>query len=401
MANLLSLDVSTPQGPSGVLSKETGKFFFGYGRAAASAAISLTMPVRVSQYVWPALHPVFQMNLPEGFMLEALRNRFAKVMTLDPMLLLAISGGPAAIGRVRVASPRPEFGVPTEPLHQGESLSEILAWDGAESLFAALVDRYLLRAGISGVQPKVLVPEARPAASAKATVVTQDLIVKSGRKEYPGLAANEFLCMSMAKEAGLLVPEFFLSKDHELFVMRRFDRTAKGDAIGFEDMAVLTGRSAEQKYLGSYAELARVVRIFASPAQVQESLHALFDSVALSCIVGNGDAHLKNFGLLYSDPTLEDCRLAPAFDIVNTTSYLPEDVLALTLGGNKSFFASRQGILDLARSCDVHDVPKRIEKLLLAVERVISREAEIADTIPAVLAAVQQGAEQFQKTFCP
>jgi len=104
MANLLSLDVSTPQGPSGVLSKETGKFFFGYGRAAASAAISLTMPVRVSQYVWPALHPVFQMNLPEGFMLEALRNRFAKVMTLDPMLLLAISGGSAAIGRVRVAS---------------------------------------------------------------------------------------------------------------------------------------------------------------------------------------------------------------------------------------------------------------------------------------------------------
>jgi serine/threonine-protein kinase HipA len=86
---------------------------------------------------------------------------------------------------------------------------------------------------------------------------------------------------------------------------------------------------------------------------------------------------------------------------VNTTSYLPEDVLALTLGGNKSFFASRQGILDLARSCDVHDVRQRIEKLLLAVERVISREAAIVETIPAVLAAVQQGAGQFQKTFCP
>ena len=49
----------------------------------------------------------------------------------------------------------------------------------------------------------------------------------------------------------------------------------------------------------------------------------------------------------------------------------------------------------------MHDVRQRIEKLLLAVERVISREAAIVDTIPAVLAAVQQGAEQFQKTFCP
>jgi len=56
----------------------------------------------------------------------------------------------------------------------------------------------------------------------------------------------------------------------------------------------------------------------------------LFDSVALSCPVGNGDAHLKNFGLLCTDPTLEDCLLAPAFGIVNTTSYLPEDVLTLS-----------------------------------------------------------------------
>jgi serine/threonine-protein kinase HipA len=37
--------------------------------------------------------------------------------------------------------------------------------------------------------------------------------------------------------------------------------------------------------------------------------------VALSCVVGNGDAHLKNFGLLYTDPTTSNCRLAPVFDV--------------------------------------------------------------------------------------
>jgi serine/threonine-protein kinase HipA len=284
---------------------------------------------------------------------------------------------------------------------KGEQLSEILAWDGAENLFAELVDRYILRAGISGVQPKVLVPEWMPTEPSKATVITQDLIVKSGRKEYPGLAANEFLCMSMAKEAGLVVPEFFLSRDRELFVMRRFDRSTNGTAIGFEDMAVLMGRSAGQKYTGSYADVARAVRIFSSPEYVQDSLLALFDSVTLSCIVGNGDAHLKNFGLLYADPTQDDCRLAPVFDIVNTTSYLPEDVLALTLSGNKSFFASRQGLLDFAQVCDVRDVRSRVEKLLLAAERVMQRETEIVESIPHIADAIGHGADLFKKTFCP
>ena len=64
--------------------------------------------------------------------------------------------------------------------------------------------------------------------------------------------------------------------------------------------------------------------------------------------MGNGDAHLKNFGLLYSEPTQRDARLAPAYDIVNTTAYIPEDVLALDLVGNKSLFASRQGLLEFA-----------------------------------------------------
>ena len=76
----------------------------------------------------------------------------------------------------------------------------------------------------------VLVPQVASSlvmepAPSKATVRTLDLIVKSGCQEYPGLAANEFLCMSIAKASGLAVPEFHLSNNKELFVMQRFDRT--------------------------------------------------------------------------------------------------------------------------------------------------------------------------------
>ena len=65
------------------------------------------------------------------------------------------------------------------------------------------------------------------------------MIVKSGLSEFPGLAINEYVCMSAVAGAGIPVPECFLSNDRKLFVMRRFDRRSDGRALGFEDMAVL------------------------------------------------------------------------------------------------------------------------------------------------------------------
>lgn len=402
MNDATHLRVSTPQGDAGELTQEQGQFLFAYGPASADAAVSLTMPVRKAQYARAALHPIFQMNLPEGFLLEELQNRLAKIIPLEPMLLLALSGGQSPIGRVAVQS---NFMNPLAGEQgKGERLSEILAWDGTESLFAELVDKYIYRTGISGVQPKVLVPQAMATqvmepAHSKATVRTPDLIVKSGRQEYPGLAANEFLCMSIAKESGLVVPEFYLSNNKELFVMQRFDRTPAGIPIGFEDMAALAGFSARDKYKTSYTHVAKLVEAFASGPHVIPSLQALFDMVALSCVVGNGDAHLKNFGLLYTDPTSSDCRLAPTFDVVNTTAYIPEDVLALDLCGQKSFFAVRQGLLDFAKVCQVPDPRDRVQRLILTAELVIRREAEVAESIAHVVAAIQHGMDMLKEVF--
>ncbi|MES2946937.1 MAG: type II toxin-antitoxin system HipA family toxin [Pseudomonadota bacterium] len=392
------LRVSTPQGDAGELTQEQEQFLFAYGSAAsASAAVSLTMPVRKSQYARAALHPIFQMNLPEGFLLEQLQNRLAKIIHLEPMLLLALSGGQSPIGRVAVQS---NFMNPLASVQgKGEQLGEILAWNGTESLFAELVDKYIYRTGISGVQPKVLVPQVMAPAHSKATVQTADLIVKSGRQEYPGLAANEFLCMSIAKESGLVVPEFYLSNNKELFVMQRFDRTPDGIPLGFEDMAALAGFSARDKYKTSYTHVAKLVEAFASGSHVIPSLHALFDMLVLSCVVGNGDAHLKNFGLLYTDPTSTDCRLAPTFDVVNTTAYIPEDVLALDLCGQKSFFAARQGLLDFAKVCQVADPRDRVQRLILTAEMVIRREADVVESIPHVVAAIQHCMDTLKEVF--
>ncbi len=105
MKPLHSLQISTPQGKSGSLNKEGDQYLFTYSEVAANASISLNMPVRKAQYAHSVLHPIFQMNLPEGFMLEELRNRLAKIVNLDPMLLLSLTGAQCPIGRVTVQSP--------------------------------------------------------------------------------------------------------------------------------------------------------------------------------------------------------------------------------------------------------------------------------------------------------
>jgi serine/threonine-protein kinase HipA len=388
----LRLDVSTPQGPAGVLAREEAYRFAYSPHAPAEVAVSLTMPPRLQPYDSANLHPIFQMNLPEGYLLERLRNRLAKTTGMEPMLLLALLGGDAAIGRIRFA------GATAAPKQAGESLSAILAYRGAEGLFDSLVDRYLMRSALSGVQPKLLVPEA-PEAGHKAAALTSELIIKSGLAEFPGLAINEFLCMSIARAAGLPGPEFYLSDDRQLFVMRRFDRDEQGRPLGFEDMAVLTGKDAAAKYQGSYEAIARVIGLYCPPEQVGPALARLFEMVALSCIVQNGDAHLKNFGLLYRSAA--DATLAPAYDIVNTTAYIPEDSLALTLGGSKSFSATRQTLLEFAGRCQLRPAQAKarlIELAQTAIE-VLRQHQDLANEVPAVANAIRQEAQRYLQTF--
>lgn len=394
--------IVTPQGESGELSStQGGDYLFRYGLDCdTQSQISLTMPLRDTAFTARNLHPVFQMNLPEGYVLERLRNRLAKTTPINPMLLIALTGSGSPIGRISVKSAAIDQMLIHERAPEGKSLSDILSWTGAGDLFSELVDSYLLRTGISGVQPKVIVPETTEwTAAPRSTLLMPELIVKSGREEFPGLAINEFLCMDAARRAGMPVPEFYLSDNRQLFVMRRFDREADQRPIGFEDMAVLMGLGTEQKYDSSYENIAKAVRLFCAPNHVRGSLEQLFDIVALSCIVGNGDAHLKNFGILYADPLGGDAHLAPAYDIVNTTAYLPDDSLALRLAGSKSLFSSRLGILELASRCDIPAPRARLQQLTRATRDSLSANHALAQHAPKVLTAIQHSLSLYEQSF--
>ena len=161
--------------------------------AKKDAQVSLTMPVRLKSWVSRDLHPIFQMNLPEGALLEAIRRAIAKIIGEDDLSILRVTGG-NQVGRNRFALPgeaHPD--IQATP----ESLSELLSYPDTGELFHELVERYALRSGISGVQPKVMLE-----ATDRATLTSAVYIVKSWGPECPFLAANDFFFMTAAKRAG-------------------------------------------------------------------------------------------------------------------------------------------------------------------------------------------------------
>jgi len=330
MPEVSSLAVWVAGKKAGLLACEKrNEYVFAYAPdVSTDAQVSLTMPVRLESWVSRDLHPIFQMNLPEGALLETIRRAIAKVIGEDDLSILRVTGG-NQVGRNRFSLPGDEIPHLAETR---ESLDDLLTYPDTLELFNELVERHALMSGISGIQPKVLLE-----ATERATMASAGFIVKSWGNDYPHLAANEYFCMTAAKRAGLRTPEFFLSDNGGLFIMRRFDIAPDGFPIGFEDMCSLQALGTAQKYTGSYERVARSIRDFVSGDKLMESREQFFATLVLSMMVRNGDAHLKNFGVLYSSP-LDAVSIAPVYDVVTTTAYIKKDVPALSLAGTKKWW---------------------------------------------------------------
>lgn len=339
---LKHLHVHTSQGYGGLLARES-QILFSYRTADPACEVSLTMPLTIKTYASNILPGVLRQNLPEGFLETWMHERFGKTMKMDDFNMLALTGR-EMIGRVRCSlAEHDSTDMPT-----GESLAELLSWKGSESLFDHLAGKYAAISGVSGAQPKVLMSASTSGTTAagiveKGIIKDRNLIVKAAGEGFPGLAENEYHCMRIAQQAGVPVPAFWLSDNREVFVIERFDiDAATGMYLGFEDMTALTGRQNSQKYEGSYEIVAQVIDRFVAQEAKKFSFENYFKSLVLSVVLRNGDAHLKNFGLLYSTPMAEDTRLSPIYDIVNTTVYLPKDILALKMDRQKGWPTRRQ-----------------------------------------------------------
>jgi len=326
-------------------------------------------------------------NLPEGDLFMRIRARYPK-QPMTPMHVLALIGK-NGIGRLGFSLP----GVPASSAPPLLSKADLLKMQYTPKVFADLVDAYLSTgAGIAGMQPKIMVPD-RP------TIPIPSLIVKAASEAYPGLAANEFLCLSAARRAGIKVPEFVLSDDGQMLLLDRFDIALTKDGqierLGFEDIAALAGLRvrdvlSDRKYQGSYQRIAELLRQLGLHS---DNLHRFFEQVAFSVMVRNGDAHLKNFGVLYR--TANDIWLAPMFDVVTTSIYkytqylggplLEDRTLALKLFAGRhqtKAYPTRQELVDFGRRiCGVAHPERVLERISQAMQDTL-RMAKTDDRVP-------------------
>src|SRR5471030_16796 len=382
MNKFKTLHVTTTQGQTGLLTRES-QFIFNYTTDERACELGLTMPLTARSYAANILPGPLRQNLPEGHQREWIARNMGKTMKLDDFNIMAFVDH-NMIGRARCFH-SPD--IPAAP--QGEDLAELLAWKGTGELFEYLSQKYAATSGISGVQPKVLLPQRETGIGGieKSSIKDSKYIVKTGGIDYDNLPENEHHCMTIAQQAGLDVPRFWLSDDREIFVVERFDLDDSGNYLGFEDMTSLMGLQNGEKYEKSYENVAMAIRLNASALHLPHSLSELFKSLVVSMVVRNGDANLKNFGMLYTHPAANDVRLSPIYDVVNTTTYIQKDVPALKMAKVKAW-PDRDTLVEFGKAHCMIDKPELLIDSICTAANEYVPKIDTTDIWPKIKAQI-------------
>jgi serine/threonine-protein kinase HipA len=224
-------------------------------------------------------------------------------------------------GRYHPACLRRLFGTPTLPtieLSQRDVLAKAQEMAG--------------RMSISGIQPKLSL--SRHGSHLVPVAAGGQFILKPQTERFPLLPENENLCMVMATIAEIQVAEhglFELLDGSPAYVVRRFDRTKEDTKLRCEDFVQILGE--DDKYSGSVERIGKKIKDISSVPGLDVQL--FFERVLLNFLLGNGDAHLKNFSMLEMETG--GLRLSPAYDIVCSKAVIPkEDDCALTVNGKSN-----------------------------------------------------------------
>jgi len=233
------------------------------------------------------------------------------------------------------------------------------------------VDSPALRFALSGVQLKMSVlKETGGGLVVPAYGLGGNWIVKFPYVGLDGLPENEHAMMTWAGLSGLDVPradlvsmatiEGLAPRFRELgetaYAVERFDRIAGGGRVHMEDFAQVFGRYPDEKYSDmSHERMAELVALVVGGQGLDELLRRYLFMVA----IGNGDAHMKNWSLLYRDAVTP--TLSPAYDLVSTLSYPKlDDCLALPLHRSTAWSdVTMTSFERLADACVVSRAPVR------------------------------------------
>ena len=347
--------------------------------------ISISLPIQDDPFSPARTKNFFEGLLPEGFM----RRNIAANMHFDENDYLSIlyNLGKECLGAIRIDidDTEPESGYEAITSKQVEEL----AAEGTTKSTELIIKSHLSLTGASG-KVGLYYNEKDGQWFLPYGLAPSTHIVKQSHIRLDGIVTNEQLSMITAQKCGIDIPESFIINvgkgvDSEiLFATKRYDRIIDGTStylgnlsrpfrIHQEDFAQAMGIASSAKYENdgqNYAEkMFEIVRHYTqSPFEDQ---HRLWNRIVFNYVLGNTDAHIKNFSLLY-DTNMNGISLAPAYDMISTIIY-PSSTkdMSFNIGGMKSLdtineesfksLASKVGISEKIAMNNYHNILEHFE----------------------------------------
>lgn len=334
---------------AGILQQEPGgRYIFTYDasylNSPSSQPIALSFPLRKESFVSERnLHPFFDNLGAEGWLEDAQAKALKSKNYTRFELLLGF--GYDLAGAVSIIDPEPRTHI---QLNHADEVTK-----------AALRGR----ASLSGVQRKLLVvKEGNQYRPTRANELSTH-IAKLSSGNLTDVIEVEYLTTQAVKE---LLPEDSIvemeiatinSITEPVLIIKRFDRiisNSKITRLHFEEFNQLLGNhSGDDKYNGSYEMLGNFINT--TPGCIPAEADRLYRRILACLLVGNTDAHFKNFAMFH---TRDGLRLTPPYDLVAANRYKQFQTIALSVGGasNLDIGALKpKHIIDLGRGFGLND----------------------------------------------
>jgi len=202
---------------------------------------------------------------------------------------------------------------------------------------------------LAGVQMKFSMKEMDGRYQVSRSGDLGDWIIKTPSTKHKNVPLNEYTAMTLAQLAGINIPDIrliemskldnlppiSLPKEKYAFAIRRFDR-AESQRIHMEDFAQVLIKYPHEKYnSANYEQIGKITYQYTGDGLA--NAQQLAKRLLVNILLANGDAHLKNWSLLYQDRITAE--LSPAYDIVTTRVYMgDEKEVALNMGKTKKWY---------------------------------------------------------------
>jgi serine/threonine-protein kinase HipA len=287
--------------------------------------ISQSLPIRAEPHEDRVTRAFFGNLLPEGAVRDVVAARL-QVSPEDEFALLAEIGRDCA-GAITIIGPNDD-----EP-HRAPGV-DWLSEDALERAVAELPRNPLriapgedIRISLAGAQDKLAVVVDGDRIGLPVGGQASTHIVKVGLEHFDSTPSNEAFCLALARELGLEAPAATVRRfgGHEVLLIERYDRSRYDGRVEREhqeDFCQALGIPARAKYEehGGPGIADSINLLRSTTDEPAGEILRFLDAVFFNLLIGNHDAHAKNFSLLYSrsEPYV---RLAPLYDLLSTAVY--------------------------------------------------------------------------------